>query len=106
MIGLMRRRASSMIASAPAGSGADVEEVLADMEILDAVVVGELADELELGLDHGLVAPLDPAEIGEALAPGLVLHPFAGLAVISLCGLFGLEGRLEKVGNGRLRAER
>src|SRR4030042_499342 len=105
MIGLMRRRASSLIASAPAGPGADAEEVLADVEILDVVIVGELAEELELGLDHGLMAPLDPAEIGQNPASGLVLHPFAGLVVIGLSGLFGLEGRLEKVGNGRLLAE-
>src|SRR4030042_4938005 len=106
MIGLMRSRAASMGASVPSGSGADVEKVLGDVKILDVVVIGEFADELELGPDHGLVAPLDPAEIGQGPAAGLVLRPLAGLAVIGLCDLFGLEGGLEQVGDARFRGER
>jgi len=35
----------------PARSGADVKEVLPDVEVLDAVIVGELPDEVQLGLD-------------------------------------------------------
>ena len=65
----MRRDALSMAASAGAGSGPDVKEVLADMEILDVVVIGELAEELEL----------------RSIAPSLRLPPTSNANRAALC---------------------
>ena len=69
------------------------------------VVIGELADEVDLGADHGLMAPLDPAEIGQDPASGLVLHPLRRVAVIGFGDLLGLEGRFEQGRNVRVGGE-
>ena len=76
---------------------ADVEEVLAEVEILDVIIIGEAAEEVDLRPDHEKVAPLDPAQVFEDLAAPGIGHLRPGLAVIFLGGLLRLERHLEQV---------
>src|SRR4030042_4768424 len=106
MIRPMRRGAGSMTSPRLPASGPDVEEVFAKMEVIDAVIVGELREEFGFRLDHGLVAPLDAAEVGQDLPARLVLRPPAGLVVKCLGRLLGFKGRLEEGRARGLGAER
>lgn len=83
-----------------------MEEILAEVEVFDIIVIREPTEQVDLRLDQEVMAALDPAQVFEQLlAPGVLDHSL-GVFVVCFGGLLRFQGGLEELEYGALRIQR